>query len=85
MIIVSVTLHSAVTGLKTELARMHISNDGTGNREIGHFDVLTLRGRDTAALDRHIAERAAYIQNYSRQDEHIWNLVARSLRAMGYR
>ena len=85
MIIVSVQLQSAITGETTELARMHICNDGSGSATHGNYVGTTFRGRDKAALDRRVMSRTAGLKNYPRQSQHVWNLVARMLGAMGYR
>jgi hypothetical protein len=84
MIIVRVELLSAITGKTTELARMHICNDGTGSATRGNYEGVSFIGRDTAALDRRRASKHGKVSNYPRQSVHIWNLVARMLQAMGY-
>jgi hypothetical protein len=84
MIIVSVTLHSAVSGERTELARMVIANDGKGADAVCHYDGETYRGRDGAALDRRVVQRRGRVAGYRRNDLHVWNLVTFMLRNMGY-
>lgn len=83
MIIVRVELHSAITGHVTELARAHICNVG-GTATKGDYKVATLRGRDTATLDRRVAQRRGTVRDYPRLSIHVWHLVARALIAMGY-
>ena len=83
MIIVRVELHSAVTGQVTELARAHISNIG-GTNEMRDYDCITLRGRSTATLDRHVPQRHGKILGHASLREHVWNLVAKALTGMGY-
>lgn len=85
MIVVSVQLHSAITGEVTELARVRICNDGSGSETHGNYTGSSFRGRDKAALDRAVVSRSAGLKNYPRQAQHVWNLVARMLGAMGYR
>src|SRR5690348_5419520 len=51
MIIVRVELWSAITGAKTELARMCIVNDGTGTAARRNYFGKTFRGRSTAQLE----------------------------------
>lgn len=85
MIIVRVELHSAVTGAVTELARMKISNDGSGTAGIGNYDCVTWRGRDQAALDRREIQRRARVEHYPRRDLHVWHLVAAALYRLKYR
>lgn len=83
MIVVRVELHSAITGQVTELARMHISNEG-GTATKGDYGVETLRGRDKAALDKRRVQRSGKVTNYPRLSIHVWHLVARALIATGY-
>lgn len=85
MIVVKVELWSAVTGEKTELARMHISNDGTQvNHRKGNYDAVTYRGRDSQALDAGSVQRRAHVHDWPRQQLHVWNLVQSVLTLMGY-
>ena len=85
MIVVRVELHSAITGEKTELARMEIVNDGTADSsKVGHYNVRTLRGRSTDQLDQRKEQRAGRIEEWRRLDQHVWVLVAAALRAVGY-
>lgn len=85
MIIVSVQLLSAITGKTTELARMEICNDGQHpNPKRGNYTVRTLRGRDTATLNKRSTQREGSVADYPRLAVHVWNLVARALAAMRY-
>lgn len=85
MIVVKVELWSANTGDKTELARMHISNDGTcANVNRGNYDGVVFRGRNTEALDKRVEHRVARLENFPRLQLHVWNMVARMLDRMGY-
>lgn len=87
MIVIKVELWSAINGSKTELARMHISNDGeqtVTNHRLGAYDGQTFIGRDTAALDRRTVSKRGRVENWPRADFHVWNLVARMLESMGY-
>lgn len=85
MIIVRVELLSAITGKTTELARMEICNDGTvADPSKGNYTARTLRGRSTAALNQRIGQRDGRIKDYPRLAVHVWNLVARALKAMRY-
>jgi len=83
VIVVRVELWSAITGETTELARMHICNTG-GTRTRGDYSVRTLRGRCAADLDKGVVSHAAEVKDYPRLAIHVWNLVARALRAMRY-
>lgn len=87
MIVVRVELWSAVNGRKTELARMHIANDGRAsveNPRRGSYDGQTFVGRSAQALDRLQVSRRGRVEDFPRQDLHIWNLVAAMLKRMGY-
>jgi hypothetical protein len=86
MIVVRVELWSAVTGNKTELARMHICNEGTNtNPRLGNYVGTTFVGRDQEALDRLRVSKKAELADFPRRDLHVWNMVARMLLKMGYR
>jgi hypothetical protein len=87
MIVVRVELWSAVTGARTELARMRISNDGRASvedRRLGTYLGETLKGRTASALDRGEVTRRGRVEGYPREALHVWHLVARMLAAMGY-
>lgn len=83
MIVVRVELWSAITGEKTELARMHISNAG-GTQTRGDYEGESFIGRDSRALDRGTVSKRGRVFNYPRLDFHVWNLVTRMLTSMGY-
>jgi hypothetical protein len=87
MIIVRVELWSAVTGQRTELARMTIDNIG-GTNERCDYRIRSLRGRSEEALDRALinntVQREAKVLGHPRLREHVWNLVAKGLVACGY-
>lgn len=88
MIIVRVELMSAVTGQTTELARMHICNEG-GDLKLGDYGAYVMRGRDAATLSRswaaHTFTRTGKVQRHPRLKEHVWNLVAKALHSTGYK
>lgn len=85
MLIVRVELLSAITGRTTELARMHICNDGTSaSTWRGDYVGESFVGRDSAALDRRTISKLGKVNNWPRLDLHVWNLVARMLLEMGY-
>ena len=83
MIVVRVELWSAITGAKTELARMHISNAGGSNRR-RDYEGKSFIGRSTEALDRQRVSKVGSLTNFPSLDLHVWNLVARMLATMGY-
>ncbi len=88
MIVVRVELWSAITGERTEIARMMIANSGRGTAEKGDYSGETLRGRSTAALDKSWASRTCThygkVMGHARQRLHVWHLVAKMLASMGY-
>lgn len=87
MIVVRVELWSAVTGRRTELARLTIDNVG-GTRTLGDYRVRTLRGRSEAALDQALlhqrVQREGRVLRHPRLREHVWHLVAKALVSVGY-
>lgn len=83
MIVVRVELWSAITGAKTELARMHIANVG-GDQNLGDYLVRTLRGRSAKALDNGKVQREGKVLAHPRLAQHVWNLVAKALNNTGY-
>jgi hypothetical protein len=83
MIVVKVELHSAITKKITELARMHICNEG-GTNERGEYGVKTFRGRDSAALDKGLVTREGKVHDYPRLAIHVWHLVYEALKATNY-
>lgn len=88
MLVVKVELHSANTGEVTELARMHICNEG-GSNDIGNYGAYVLRGRSEDSLDvsdkNRIYTRTGKLEGYPRLRLHVWNLVLCSLLCCGYR
>ena len=85
MIEVRVQLRSAISRLRdTELARFVIVNDGTGDGDTGNYRVESYRGRSAVQLDRRVKSRAGRVESHPRQTEHVLNLVAKALNAMGY-
>lgn len=84
MLVVRVELHSAITGIVTEIARMNIWNSMEGTREIGHYECATLRGRSKSALDKRTVQREGEVRNHPRLREHVWCLVSKALKSMGY-
>lgn len=88
MIIVRVELLSAITGKSTELARMTICNDGTGDARKGNYDGKALRGReryDYGDFLNAVPIRAGRVEKYARTTQHVWNLVSKMLQSMGYK
>lgn len=84
MIVVRVELWSAVDGTKTELARMHICNDGTSVGPHHNYTAEAFRGRSCAALDRLDVQRKGELRNWPSASLHVWNLVHAVLGRLGY-
>lgn len=101
MLVVRVELWSAITGRRTEIARATICNTGeTENPNRGDYTAATFKGRDAAALQNNMerffrstdgaeankgVSHKGSVNNHARLQEHVWNLVAKSLAAMGYK
>lgn len=83
MIVVKVELWSAVTGIKTELARMHISNAG-GTANSSDYRGETFIGRSTKDLDRGRVSKPGHLLCWPRKRLHVWNMVQAMLTNMGY-
>ena len=92
MIVVSVILHSAITGEVKEIARSVIHNVG-GSNELGDYETFACRGRDKDTLQSSMVSilrkkskpvHEGRIERHPRNSQHVWNLVAKSLTAMGY-
>lgn len=95
MLVVRVELWSAITGVKTEIARMIIHNVGVSNEgKKGDYKILTLKGRSKDALDKamtswwnggkHLITREGEVKGHNRLSEHVWNLVAKALKGVKY-
>jgi len=80
MLVIKVELHSAITGQISEIARMRIYNDMTGSREIGNYvaDVF-----DDETKTKITATGA--VKKYPRLTAPVWSLVAKSLKAAGFK
>lgn len=84
MIVIRVELWSAVTGKRTELARMEIANDMSGGKARRNYITRTLKGRSTEALNKRTAQREGSVKDWPSEAVHVWNLVATALAGMGY-
>jgi hypothetical protein len=73
MIIVKVELHSAIDKTIHELARMHISNDGTGTDEIGNYKIELLKRGSSSVY------RIGKVLNHARKRLSVWILVIKAL------
>lgn len=92
MLVVKVELHSAITGGRTELARMVIDNVG-GTVNLGDYRAQTMRGRDEETLEKSMwailrgkskPVKQGSVIDHPRLREHVWNLVAKALSSMDY-
>jgi hypothetical protein len=84
MIVVHVELDSAIHRSRDrELARVLISNED-GTDTLGDYKCEALRGRSKEQLDKGTVQRQAMVMGHPRKAEHVLNLVAKALIAMGY-
>lgn len=85
MIVVKIELWSAITGKATEIGRMHISNDGTGDQKRRNYKVEVLRRGATATTpDGAPAEaapttRVGEVKAFPSLSYNVWRLVLRAL------
>lgn len=89
MIVVKVELWSAVSGEKTELARMVLDNQAVSDDgQKGDYRVRTFRGRNAKALTLSMVTnnvtRESKVVGHRRLALHVWHLVAKGLANMGY-
>lgn len=91
MLIIRVELHSAITGVKSEIARMIIANDGNGTPSRGNYWGRTAKGVikgdhmiPTAIMNGSRKMDHAEVKDYARKSLHVWHLVRRMLSNMGY-
>jgi hypothetical protein len=89
MIVVKVELWSAISGEKTELARMVIDNQEVSEAgQVGSYRARTFRGRSAKALTLSMVTgkvtREGKVIGHRRLALHVWHLVAKALKNMGY-
>jgi hypothetical protein len=89
MIVVKVELWSAINGQTTELARMVIDNQGVSeDMKVGDYRARTFRGRSAKALTQAMVTgkvtREGKVIGHRRLDLHVWHLVSKALKNMGY-
>lgn len=91
MIVVEVKLHSAITGLTSELATLVIANDGTGTDQRGNYDCVALRkghkhpmGVSVTSKSSPDVIRRCRVEGHRRIAEPVCNLVAKALKGMNY-
>lgn len=83
MIVVKVELHSAITGEVSELARMHIANDGMKSRE--NPDLGDYKGKTFVKGRPQQVARQGAVKDYPRWQLQVWCLVRRMLDSMSYK
>ena len=69
MLIIQVTLDSAITGEHKELVKAVISNDGTGSKDKGNYSVHLY---DKSG--KHY--RTGFLKEWPRKRKHVWALIA---------
>ena len=79
MLVIKVELHSVITGKVSEIARMHVWNKGNGTETRGHYGGAVFRKGSHKRL------REGAVNDYPRKSLHVWNLIARMLKDMGYK
>ena len=93
MIVVKVELHSARTGKVENIGELIIANDGRGSASRGNYDGWILRRGGKGALynrfrdiikGRRKAVRTGRVEDYAREENTIWYLIAKMLKAMDY-
>lgn len=81
MIVVTVELHSAITGKVTTLGQAIIANDGTGSSTRGNYTAKIGRKGQTLEQTWSKPQRTGTVTNYPRLSLTIWHLVRRALDA----
>lgn len=84
MIVVTVELHSAITGAKTVLGKAIIHNVGTfGNGSRADYAVKVGNKNDVDDLKKVYAkpQRTGEVLHYPRLSYNVWRLVIRALRS----
>lgn len=79
MIVVKVELHSAITGKVSEIGRMHIVNNGTGDHRVGNYIVRLMRRGTT-----HRVQKTGSVENHARLSRPVWDLVVKALTSVGF-
>lgn len=86
MIVVTVELHSALTGKVTLLGKAIIANDGLGSDGVGHYDVMVGRkgASDLKKIFTGSTGRIGRVENFPRKRRNVWYLLRRALTSAGY-
>jgi hypothetical protein len=86
MLVVTINLHSAITGEVSELGRMIIANDGSGDSEVGNYDVrLARKGVTDNRKIYHTPLREGRVLRHFRGKQPVWNLVKKALDSLGFK
>jgi hypothetical protein len=75
MIVVTVELHSAITGRVSRLGGMVIANDGTGSKSRGNYDAQLVSRNGAKG-------RAARVEGHAREALSVWVLVGKAIAAL---
>mgnify|MGYP001597954869 CR=1 FL=1 len=83
MIRVTIELVSAISGRTSEIGRMYITNDGTGDSDVGDYDVGVCR-RGTTAIPAECggiatSARGGRVLSYPRRAYNVWRLISRAV------
>ncbi len=79
MIVVKIELHSAITGEVSEIGRMNIANDGSGDAGRGNYSAALMRRGSPNKVLRH-----GEVKNHARQSYSVWVLIAKALASVGF-
>lgn len=83
MIVVSVKLHSGITGRIRDLGTVVITNNGKStDYHRGDYDVAQLRAGNRGRMRSTC--RRGHVKNHARLARPIWSLVARALKSLGH-
>ncbi len=84
MIVIPFVMKPAGGGEAYELARLTITNDGTGTKTLGNYDFV-ITGREWNGKGTGRVMRRGHIRNYPRTARSRWRLIQRCLdRAFGH-
>ena len=88
MLVAILEQHDPATGKVTELGRLLVANDGTGDEQMGHYEVRAGVGTNPIRESRthwiwHHPRLLGRVEGHDRRGE-AWDLVAKALAALGY-
>lgn len=79
MIIIKIEFHSATDNTIKEISRMYISNDGTGDEQVGNYDVQIMnkgvQRKDGAVW------KCGKVRRFERKRQSVWMLIVRAISA----